>query len=61
MPTLVVSGGPTSHIRPQRLAEMVRHLPDAQLVTIPVGHRVHSLAPQRFRDAVLPFLGGATG
>ncbi|GIH20129.1 alpha/beta fold hydrolase [Rugosimonospora africana] len=53
-PALLVSGGPRSHVPPQRLAE-VR---DGRLVTIPVGHRVHSRAPERFRDAVVPFLTG---
>jgi pimeloyl-ACP methyl ester carboxylesterase len=61
MPTLVVSGGPKSHIQPQQLEAMVQRLPDARLATVPVGHRVHSLAPQRFRDTVLPFLAGDTG
>ncbi|GIF68352.1 dihydrolipoamide acetyltransferase [Asanoa ishikariensis] len=55
-PTLVVSGGPRSHIPPARLAEVTRAIPAARLVTIPVGHRVHSLDPARFHAAVVPFL-----
>ncbi|MBM2614836.1 alpha/beta hydrolase [Actinoplanes sp. LDG1-06] len=55
-PTLVLSGGPTSCIPPRRLAEAVAEMHDARLATIPVGHRVHSLAPDRFATEVLSFL-----
>jgi pimeloyl-ACP methyl ester carboxylesterase len=55
-PTLILSGGPTSCIPPQRLAEVTAAIPDARLATIPVGHRVHSLAPDRFAAEVLAFL-----
>jgi pimeloyl-ACP methyl ester carboxylesterase len=55
-PTLVISGGPRSHIPPQRLAEVAGAIQHARLVTIPVGHRVHSRDPQRFHAAAVPFL-----
>jgi 3-oxoadipate enol-lactonase len=55
-PTLILSGGPTSCIPPQRLAEVAAAMPDARLTTIPVGHRVHSLAPDEFAAEVLGFL-----
>ncbi len=55
-PTLVVSGGPTSCIPPRRLAAVAAALPDARLATIPVGHRVHSLAPEAFHAEVAAFL-----
>jgi len=55
-PTLVLSGGPTSCIPPQRLAEVTAAIPDARLTTIPVGHRVHSLAPDLFAAEVFAFL-----
>jgi pimeloyl-ACP methyl ester carboxylesterase len=58
-PTLLVSGGPRSHLSPQRLAEVAAAIRDCRLVTIPVGHRVHSHAPERFHAAVDPFLAGA--
>jgi 3-oxoadipate enol-lactonase len=58
-PTLVLSGGPTSCIPPQRLADVTAAIPGARLATIPVGHRVHSLAPDRFAAEVLPFLAEA--
>jgi pimeloyl-ACP methyl ester carboxylesterase len=56
-PTLIVAGGPTSHIPQDRLAEAVTRLPDARLVTLPVGHHVHVADLDGFRDAVLEFLG----
>ena len=56
-PTLILSGGPASPIPPRRLAEATLAIPGARLATIPVGHRVHSLAPDRFATEVLGFLG----
>ncbi|GIF23993.1 pimeloyl-ACP methyl ester carboxylesterase [Actinoplanes tereljensis] len=58
-PTLILSGGPTSCIPPKRLAEATAAIPGARLTTIPVGHRVHSLAPDRFATEVLTFLAQA--
>ncbi|GAA0584643.1 alpha/beta hydrolase [Paractinoplanes ferrugineus] len=55
-PALLLSGGPASCIPPRRLAEVASLLPAARLTTIPVGHRVHSLAPDRFATEVLAFL-----
>ncbi|MEV4349178.1 alpha/beta hydrolase [Actinoplanes sp. NPDC049596] len=55
-PALVLSGGPASCIPPGRLAAVTAALPDARLATIPVGHRVHSLAPDAFFDEVASFL-----
>ncbi|GAA0386194.1 alpha/beta hydrolase [Microbispora corallina] len=55
-PTLVVAGGPDSHIPQDRLAEMGRRMPDARVVTIPAGHLVHENAPERFAETVVAFL-----
>jgi pimeloyl-ACP methyl ester carboxylesterase len=55
-PTLLVSGGPRSHVSPRRLASVAHAIPSARLVTIPVGHRVHSRRPGQFQAAVVPFL-----
>jgi pimeloyl-ACP methyl ester carboxylesterase len=55
-PTLVVSGGPGSHNAPARLREVTSALPDARMVTIETGHRIHSTRPAEFANAVLPFL-----
>jgi pimeloyl-ACP methyl ester carboxylesterase len=57
-PTLIVAGGPDSHVNQGRLAELAAALPDARLVTIPVGHRVHAEAPDEFLGAVTDFLAG---
>jgi pimeloyl-ACP methyl ester carboxylesterase len=54
--TLVISGGLTSHVSPQRLSDVARAMPRARLVTIPAGHRVHSHGAVRFGETVLPFL-----
>lgn len=58
-PVLLISGGPASHIPAARLLEVAAALPDCRVLTVPVGHRVHSRDPVRFREAVLPFLEGA--
>lgn len=55
-PTLVIGGGPRSHIAADGLDALVRALPEARLVTIPAGHRVHTTAPAAFAAAALPFL-----
>ncbi|MDH2424614.1 alpha/beta fold hydrolase [Sphaerisporangium sp. TRM90804] len=54
--TLVVAGGPASHIPQERVAELARRIPDGRLVTIPAGHLVHAAEPEAFAEAVLPFL-----
>jgi pimeloyl-ACP methyl ester carboxylesterase len=59
-PTLVLSGGPASCIPPARLTEVAAAIPGARLATIPVGHRVHSLAPVEFAATVLPFLAAGS-
>jgi pimeloyl-ACP methyl ester carboxylesterase len=55
-PSLLITGGPRSHVSPQRLAEAAQAIRHSRLVAIPLGHRVHSLSPQRFGTVVLPFL-----
>ena len=55
-PTLVIGGGPRSHVSPERLASLAAALPDGRLITIPAGHRVHSTRPVEFQEAVIPFL-----
>jgi 3-oxoadipate enol-lactonase len=55
-PTLVISGGPASHIPQDRVAELARRIPHARLQTIPAGHLVHDAEPAAFTNAVLRFL-----
>ena len=55
-PTLLIHGGPESHVPGYRLEEMTKLIPDCRLVTLPVGHRVHLSAPDPFAELVLTFL-----
>lgn len=56
-PTLVIAGGPTSHIPQERLVEMTDRIPDARLVTVEgAGHLVHEDRPGEFLAAVNSFL-----
>jgi 3-oxoadipate enol-lactonase len=57
-PTLVVAGGPDSHVSQDRLADMAALIPDGRLITIPAGHLVHTVQPARFISAVTAFLAG---
>lgn len=54
--TLVIGGGPSSHVPAERLVAVCAEIPDAELITINAGHRIHSKRPTEFRDAVLNFL-----
>lgn len=55
VPTLVISGGPASHLPHRTLYEFAARLPGGRLVTIPAGHRVHIAEPDRFLEAVVGF------
>jgi pimeloyl-ACP methyl ester carboxylesterase len=55
-PTLLISGGPASHLPVGQLAEAASFIPHSRLVTIAAGHRVHSRSPAEFLAAVRPFL-----
>ena len=55
-PTLVLAGGPASHVPQERLAELAAALPDATLATIRSGHRIHEVEPAALIDAVRTFL-----
>jgi pimeloyl-ACP methyl ester carboxylesterase len=56
-PTLVIGGGPASHIAQDKLAEAAARIPRCTLVTIPAGHNVHAERPDEFASAVLGWLG----
>jgi len=55
-PTLVIAGGPTSHLPQEQVAELAATVPDGRLHTVPVGHLVHEAAPAEFTRLVLGFL-----
>jgi pimeloyl-ACP methyl ester carboxylesterase len=44
------------HLDQDRLRDAASRPPSAAVVEIPVGHRVHSVAPDEFAAAVVPFL-----
>ncbi|GGZ58774.1 alpha/beta fold hydrolase [Streptomyces bluensis] len=54
--TLVVAGGPRSHVSQDGVAELARRIPGALMVTIPVGHLVHHAVPEAFTEVVAEFL-----
>ncbi len=56
VPTLVIAGGPPSHIPQADLHELAARLVDGRLVEIPVGHMVHVQAPGEFVAAIRTFL-----
>lgn len=55
--TLVLAGGPRSHVSQDGVAELARRIPGARAATIPVGHLIHHAAPEAFVEAVSAFLG----
>jgi pimeloyl-ACP methyl ester carboxylesterase len=54
-PTLVIGGGPTSHVPQTRLAELAGRIPGGRLVTIDAGHLVHESRPEDFLTALKEF------
>lgn len=54
--TLVLAGGPHSHVPQDGVAELARRIPGGRVVTIPVGHLIHHAAPEAFTEAVSAFL-----
>ncbi|HEY2795141.1 MAG TPA: alpha/beta hydrolase [Micromonosporaceae bacterium] len=57
-PTLVIGGGPTSHVPGDRIAEMAELIPDCTVRTIDAGHHVHVHAPDEFAETVMAWLTG---
>ncbi len=55
-PTLVVGGGPTSPIPQELLSEVVATVRDGELVTIGVGHMIHTEAQEDFVAALQDWL-----
>lgn len=57
-PTLVISGGPSSHVPEAWEADLAARIPNGRLVTLAGGHFVHDRHPQRFIAEVTAFLAG---
>jgi pimeloyl-ACP methyl ester carboxylesterase len=58
VPTLVIAGGPDSHVPQDLLGEAAARVPHGRLVRIPAGHHVHRTRPADFVAAVREFLAG---
>jgi pimeloyl-ACP methyl ester carboxylesterase len=56
-PTLVLAGGPTSHVAQDLLAEAADRIPDSQVVTVKgTGHDIHRDHPAGFLAHLSAFL-----
>jgi 3-oxoadipate enol-lactonase len=56
VPTLVIAGGPDSHVPQARVVEVAARIPQCTLATIAVGHRIHRDRPSEFIATVREFL-----
>lgn len=54
--TLLIAGGPSSHIPPEKLEETARLIPTCSMVTILAGHHIHITQPTEFNAAVAKFV-----
>lgn len=59
--TLVIGGGPGSHLPQGAMARMAARLPAGRFVTLPGGHLVHPTHPEEFLREVEAFLDLAQG
>jgi 3-oxoadipate enol-lactonase len=59
-PSLLIAGGPESHIPQEKLQEVASLIPDCTLITIAAGHHVHAAQPSEFVDAVLGWVTGTS-
>ncbi|WP_410788309.1 alpha/beta fold hydrolase [Kribbella sp. C-35] len=55
-PTMLLAGGPTSHLDQTRFHLVAETMPTATVATIEAGHRIHSKAPDRWLTTVRDFL-----
>jgi pimeloyl-ACP methyl ester carboxylesterase len=55
-PTLLIAGGPSSHLRQDQLVQVASRIPGALLTTIDAGHMIHDERPADFLSAVRGFL-----
>ncbi|MDX3078453.1 alpha/beta fold hydrolase [Streptomyces sp. NPDC088354] len=57
-PTLVIAGGPASHVSQDGIERIAARIPGARLVATGAGHLVHEDDPERFLEEVSAFLAG---
>jgi 3-oxoadipate enol-lactonase len=53
--TLIIGGGPRSHIPQDQVAGLARRIAGARMETIAAGHLIHDADPEAFTRAVLTF------
>ena len=59
--TLIIAGGPDSHVSQSQLTDMAAEIPGCALITIPAGHLVHAARPAEFTAALTSFLREPSG
>ncbi|MEC4018157.1 alpha/beta fold hydrolase [Streptomyces sp. H27-D2] len=55
VPTLLIGGGPDSHVPQRQISDMAERIPDSRMVIIPAGHSVHEAQPRQFAEQVTEF------
>lgn len=55
-PTLILAGGPKSHLDQTRFTDLANSMPNATIRTVEAGHRIHSRQPDRWYAEVERFL-----
>ena len=55
-PTMLLAGGPKSHLDQSRFELVADLMPSATITTIEAGHRIHTHAPERWLATVRTFL-----
>jgi len=56
-PTLIIGGGPTSHVPQEKLTEVAQLIPECKLVTIEgAGHAVHQSRAEEYKALLRDFL-----
>ena len=56
-PTMLIGGGPTSHVPQDLLLDVAEAVPDCTVITIDAGHDIHESQPDLFAATILNWLG----
>ncbi len=55
-PTLILGGGPTSHVDQNGLRDVAQHIATSRFIEVDVGHLIHRSQPERFAELVIDAL-----